>query len=185
METVRLAAPVGPTHACVGCGGLVPQGTGPTHPYMQASPGCWQIYGEVDARWPGRADRGPARWHSADAYAVQHPGGAKRHRRQRQSVAVHLIALRLLLEGGTPRSSCRPDGGTSQVVLRGLASADWPHLPPPRDLSAVTVADVHAASSAAQQDALATAWLESAWAAWEDHHSTVRTWVAILQEAPP
>lgn len=35
--------------ACVGCRGMVPDVEGPTHPYMQASPGCWQLYGELGA----------------------------------------------------------------------------------------------------------------------------------------
>lgn len=35
---------------CIGCGGLVPAVTGPIHRYMETSPGCWQIYGEVLAR---------------------------------------------------------------------------------------------------------------------------------------
>src|SRR5262245_21594553 len=28
---------------CVGCGGLVPKMEGPTHRYMEASPGCWRV----------------------------------------------------------------------------------------------------------------------------------------------
>ena len=35
---------------CMGCGGLVPDITGPTHEYMESSPGCWQAYGEVLGR---------------------------------------------------------------------------------------------------------------------------------------
>ncbi len=56
-------------------------------------------------------------------------------------------------------------------------------MEPPRHLGAVTAVDVHAASSPTQQEARAAAWLESAWTAWEDHHPTVRTWAAIMQEA--
>ena len=35
---------------CIGCGGLVPDTTGPTHEYMESSPGCWQAYGDVLGR---------------------------------------------------------------------------------------------------------------------------------------
>ncbi len=181
METMSAAA-----HACVGCGGFVPDVVGPTHPYMQASSGCWQIYGEVGARWHGQPGAGPARWHHVDAYAVQHPGGAEYDRRQRQSVAVHLTALCLLLETDQPPEQASAQRGrTSQLVLGRLRLADWPYLEAPSDRGAVTVADVHAASSQTQQETQAEAWLESAWAAWEDHHPTVRTWAAILQETQP
>lgn len=182
----RIAEPSGAAHACVGCGGLIPNVGGPTHPYMLASPGCWRIYGEISARWHGQPGAGPVRWHHIDAYAVQHPAGAEHDRRQRQSVAVHLVALCLLLEAGQPPewASARR-GRTSQVVLERLSLADWPYLEPPSDLGAVTIADIHAASSQILQEARATAWLQSAWTAWEDHHPTVRTWTAIMQEARP
>lgn len=183
MEAMNEAA-----RACVGCGGLVPAVVGPTHPYMQASAGCWQLYGEVGARWHGQPGAGLARWHHVDAYAVQHPGGAEHDRRQRQSVAVHLVALCLLLEGAhSPEQTSARRGRTSQVVLGRLNLADWPYLAPPRDRGAVTVVDVHAASSQTEQEAPVhiRAWLESAWAAWKDHHATVRTWAAILQTVQP
>ena len=170
--------------ACVGCGGLVPRSTGSTHPYMRASPGCWQVYGEVGVRLHGRGDGRPARWHHVDAYAVQHPGGAEHDRRQRQSVAVHLITLCLLLEGHrSPPPTPVRRGSTSRVVLRQLGLADWPFLEPPHHLGAVTVADVHAARTPAEQESRADAWLESAWTAWSDHHPIVRTWAATTQEA--
>ena len=40
----------GPVVACIGCGGLVRAIDGPTHRYMESSPGCWPLYGEVLAR---------------------------------------------------------------------------------------------------------------------------------------
>ncbi len=61
---------------CVGCSALVPDVSRPTHPYMQASPGCWAVYGEVFAL--NYAERAPLalRRHHGECYAVQHPGGA-------------------------------------------------------------------------------------------------------------
>lgn len=47
-----MADPVG-YKACVGCGGLFPEMDGPTHRYMESSPGCWAAYGEVLARERG------------------------------------------------------------------------------------------------------------------------------------
>jgi hypothetical protein len=182
LNTARVA----PVLACAGCGGLVPDITGPVHPYMPASPGCWHVYGEVSEHWHGRPDSDPARWHHVDAYAVQHPGGAEHDRRQRQSVAVHLIALCSLLElGQLPHRAPASRGRTSQVILRMLELRDWPFLTPPHDLGAVTVVDVHAATTLAEREASASAWLEAAWGAWEEHHPVIRAWAAVMQVARP
>ena len=35
---------------CFSCGALVPDMSGPTHPYMESSPGCWHVYGEILVR---------------------------------------------------------------------------------------------------------------------------------------
>lgn len=35
---------------CVSCGGNFPDIDGPVHAYMDSSPGCWAVYGEVLAR---------------------------------------------------------------------------------------------------------------------------------------
>lgn len=182
MDTPIDAASPEAMIACTGCGGLVPDTGGPTHPYMRSSPGCWQLYGELGARWQQHPEdtRGEAR-HHVDAYAVQHPGGAEHDRRQRQSVAVHLIALCRLLEGGVGgRRASRERGRTSEVVLGRLSMLDWPYLTAPHNLGAVTVADVHAAPTPQQHDR-AGAWPESAWAAWAEHHEAVRTWAAAMQ----
>jgi hypothetical protein len=169
--------------ACVGCGGLVPDVDGSTHPYMQASPGCWQAYGELSALVHDLPVTSAIRWHHVDAYAVQHPGGADHDRRQRQSVAVHLVALCLLLEcGQPPQQAAARRGRTSQAVLARLGRPDWPYLAPPAALGAVTAADVRSARTPAELESRAEAWLESAWTAWAPHHGTVRSW-ATLQQA--
>ena len=168
--------------ACVGCGGLVADVSGPTHKYIRASPGCWQVYGELVAQWYVDPGQGPARWHHVDAYAVQHPGGAEHDRRQRQSVAIHLIALCRLFEGDQgPHLAGARRGVTSQLVLRHLGLSDWPYLAPPRHLGAVTAVDVHAVPGPAR-DVRAAAWLEATWNAWADHHPTIRSWAAIVNE---
>ncbi len=163
---------------CLGCHGLVPELDGPTHAYMQASPGCWAVYGQLVAR----AARGLAspvtRRHHVDCYAVQHPGGAERDRRQRQSVAAHLTALCLLLEHRLPPgqvSSVR--GRMSQTVLPAVGLPDWPHLTPPAELGGITVAQVRAAAPDQLADEL-HAWAQACWTAWAQHHRTVRTWAA-------
>lgn len=170
---------------CVGCSGIVPEVTGPTHPYMQASPGCWQVYGNLCART--YTDPGPAalHWHQVDCYAVQHPGGAQHDRRQRQSVAIHLTSLCLLQEHGQPPAqTARRRGRLSQLVLPRLGRTDWPYLAPPAQLGPVTVVDVHATSSHEQYAAGLQQWTSTAWAAWSAHHDIVRSWATIVAGSP-
>ena len=35
------------TEPCVGCGAQVPKKQGPTHEYIGASPGCWELFGQL------------------------------------------------------------------------------------------------------------------------------------------
>lgn len=165
---------------CCGCGVILPDTAGPTHPYMLSSPACWATYGELGARVMTAAGTDPdevGRWQHVDCYAVQHPGGAEHDRRQRQSVAVHLVSLCLLLEFGWPAAlvSARR-GQTSRRVLPALGLTDWPYLCPPPELGAVTAADVQMASDPDEFAARLREWTQSAWSAWVAHHDTIRAW---------
>jgi hypothetical protein len=84
------------TEPCPGCGALVPDTDGPTHPYIGASPGCWAIYGEVLAREYREYAYPPV--HRLTVDAAQHPGVPSRG--SIRSVALHLISLYLILERG-------------------------------------------------------------------------------------
>ena len=83
---------------CIGCGALVPQGDGPTHRYMDSSPGCWHVYGEVLSREYGDQAFRVAHRLTVDSYAVQHPG--RPTPQSIQSVCIHLISLCLVVERG-------------------------------------------------------------------------------------
>src|SRR3954452_19975323 len=86
---------------CVGCGALVPDIDGPTHPYLGSSPGCWQAFGELTARrYAGGASTGDDTIFrlAVDTYATQHPGVPGRQ--SSQSVDAHLFVLCLVLERG-------------------------------------------------------------------------------------
>lgn len=124
MGTVATSTPAGVV-PCVGCGGLVPDVAGPTHPYLQASAGCWQLYGEVSARQHGESGSEPGQasvhWHHVDAYAVQHPGGSEHDRRQRQSVAVTWCPCACCASSGSHRSTPRRTEG----VQASSSCPDW------------------------------------------------------------
>ncbi|MCP2166478.1 DUF5946 family protein [Goodfellowiella coeruleoviolacea] len=176
MSTPHEVAASTATVPCTGCGAQVPDVDGPTHAYLSASPGCWQRYGEVATSLLAGAGDTAARWCHVDCYAAQHPGGAEHDRRQRQSVAVHLTALCLLVHHGVPANRVAAlRGRLSQTVLPRLGLADWPYLTPPTTPGTVTVAEVHAAH---QDDRVAVGerWLGAVWSAWSAHHRTVQEW---------
>ena len=61
--------------ACDGCGGLFPPIDGPTHQYMESSPGCAAAAGMLFARHSKDfAAYFDVYRLATDAYAVQHPG---------------------------------------------------------------------------------------------------------------
>jgi Family of unknown function (DUF5946) len=158
---------------CFSCDAMVPDMTGPTHPYMESSPGCWHVYGEVLARQfsdPGFQD---LQRFTADTYAVQHPGRPSRV--AIESVCGHLMSLCVVLERHAPYRYA------DQVLLaaaQGRVPLCW--LTPPRSLGEITVDDVRAAASAEEHRTRVHEWAQSAWSAWAAHHDTVRTWVASV-----
>lgn len=160
-----------PKEACPGCGLVLEASDGPTHAYIVSSAACWALFGEVIAK--EYSDVAYGRWHqhTVDAYGAQHPG--EDGPRQRQSVAVHLIALCLLLEHG------RDDPRAMPYVRQHLAErpADLPWLSPPSADWATTVADVAAAATGEEHGRLVRRWAEDVWDGWSAHHDTVRAWV--------
>ena len=87
------------TICCIGCGGIMPQMDGPTHRYLESSPGCWHVYGQVLAReYSDRAFGALHRLTVDGYYDPQHPG--RLSPQTIQSVCVHLISLYLVLELG-------------------------------------------------------------------------------------
>ena len=170
MEAVTLTIP------CIGCGGLVPKMDGPTHRYMESSPGCWQLYGQVLAREYGDPAFGALHRLTVDSYAVQHPG--RPSPQAIQSVCVHLLSLCLVLERNLAAAyATRVMGEATRAKDRFF----W--LIPPASLGQVTVADVAVVAAPHQHEQRVRAWAESAWSAWAGHHATVRSWVPA-RESP-
>ncbi len=154
---------------CFGCGATESDTDGTAHPYIGASPGCWEIYGHILAKEYGEYRYPPVHRLTVDAYAAQHPGVPER--RSIRSVAIHLIGLHLALERGY-----EPEEATAaiRVVLASGEGFVW--LGPPASLGAVTVLDVWEAEDLAEHTERVRRWAGSVWEAWEPHHETVRGW---------
>lgn len=163
------------TEPCAGCRArYLPHRVDETHPYIGASAACWATFGELLAREFGDPAYGRVHRHSVDVYAVQHPGNDGR--RQRQSVALHLIAICRWLEHGDSIERLNRD-------TRRLAAdeRDWPWLDPPERYPMMVV-DVLEARDGAEHADLVRRWTEATWAAWSAHHDRVRTW-AMMEAA--
>jgi hypothetical protein len=156
--------------SCPGCGVVLPEYDGPTHPYIGASAACWALYGELLAF--EYAELGYPECHrlTVDAYAVQHPG--RREPRSIQSVAAHLAGLYLVLERGM-------DGPKATAFKNRVAAGNpgfrW--LDPPQTNRALTIRDVFEIRRELRHCDAVQAWARSVWETWEPHHDTVRHWV--------
>ena len=89
-------------------------------------------------------------------------------------IAIPMAMEKVLLEhGGDPRMGQGPRW--LQVHFDGD-----PHLPalkPPEDRGAVTVADVHGATSPQEHAARVYRWARAVWEAWREHHDWARQWL--------
>ncbi len=155
---------------CPDCRAEFPDGPGPVHPYLGASPGCWKAYGEVLAKEYSDIRYGRVHRLTVDAYAAQHPG--REERRASQSVTLHLVALHLTLEAHASHEAARAALAalaTPAAKRRGFA---W--LRPPSSLGTLTVEHVRAAVDAADHCRRVEQWAACVWAAWAPHHPRIR-----------
>lgn len=155
---------------CFGCGAVVPDVAGPVHSYMLSAPGCWALYGSLLA-WrsslAGATGVGTSQY-LIDTYAVQH--ATNPDRRNRQSVAVHLMSLCAAVEHDIP-------GIRLHHLLGEWTHREYPLLVPRPASFAVTLARVAATPPEARPETV-RAWAGSTWAAWSAHHQQVRAWLA-------
>lgn len=172
---------VGGVETC-GCGGVVPREFGAAHPYMVSAPACWRMFGELGIRVMAVGSAASER-SDVDCFAVQHTAGAATDRRQRSSIAVHLVALCARLERGVPPERVqRLRGRVSDTVLPALGMSEWPVLADPAAFGPVTVAGLHALPEQELAEGIA-GWPPPVWAAWSTHHQTVRGWTDTLLAA--
>lgn len=152
---------------CLGCGALAPDTTGPVHWYMDASPGCWQLYCELQ-NWKNSLiddDGITTTQHLLDAYAAQHAKNLDR--RNRQPVTEHLMSLRASLE-------FEHSGMKLLTMIGNWTHHDYHLLRPTPDGYPITIRNVKDATigrRAATVDEVAT----STWFARSLHHEEIRT----------
>jgi hypothetical protein len=139
------------------------------HKYMHAIPGCWARYGTLLA-WRGDIEPSKAQ-RVIDTYAVQH--ATNPDRRNRQSVAVHLMSLCASIEHDVSAATLRKTIGS-------WAHREYPLLDPRPDAFPVTVRDVTDAREETRA-AVASHWAVSTWQAWAAHHAQVHTWLAEFE----
>jgi len=153
---------------CPGCNAHVPDIEGPVHKYVPSAPGCWRIFGEVQADESLRFGYPPEHRIVVDAYMCQHPGDGH-DRRDRQSVFVHLVALGALLERSMP-----PDTVTRLLGPFVRTRSDFPALARPADPGSVTVLRMVGAADLDDYGIRAREWATSVWNSWAQHHELIR-----------
>ena len=158
-----------PLVQCMWCGGAFSAEEGPTHEYIESTPGCWAAFGRVLAREYGDQRYSSVHRLTVYSYAVQHPGSPSRQ--SIQSVGVHLVRLCLLLE-----RKLAPELANSAMLAAARHKSKYHWLTPPSHLGALTVADVEAASSVEAHTSVVRHWAVQMWQVWSPHHSVVRAW---------
>ena len=156
------------TVTCPQCGAAVPDVSGPVHKYVPSAPGCWQLFGHLQADEALRF--GYPRTHRVvvDAYMAQHPGDGH-DRRDRQSVFVHLAGLYAVLE-----LNLQPAAATN-VLRRVLQHRhDFPALTRDNGPGELTIVDLVGARDLADYDRRALDWGRGVWLAWAPHQPLIR-----------
>lgn len=155
---------------CFGCGALVLDVDGPTHDYMLAAPGCWALYCSLEDWKSHLAMPGAVAvvQDLVDAYAAQHPAHADR--RNRQSVAIHLMSLCLALERGG-------SGALRRSSLGRWAHREYPQLQPYPSRYEVTVREIADAGRDGDRVTVIKQMTASTWSSWAAHHPAVRGWL--------
>lgn len=155
--------------ACPGCGAVFPGTGAEATPQLQASSGCWALYGDVLAREYGEWGFPAIHRLTVDTYGAQHP--APRSRRSIQATAGHLMGLHLWLERGVEPTRIARELG--RVAVR---PSEFHWLEPPPAGSALTIRDVEGAANLHDHTSRVERWARSVWESWSDHHETLRHW---------
>jgi hypothetical protein len=156
------------TVTCPQCGAAVPDVTGPMHKYVPSAPGCWQLFGQIQADEALRFGYPRAHRVVVDAYMAQHPGDGH-DRRDRQSVFVHLAGLYAVLEQHLPPAQA------TNVLRRVLEDRDdFPALARNDGPGELTIVHLVGARDLADYEHRALAWGRAVWRAWAQQHALIR-----------
>ncbi len=158
------------TCRCFSCGAEAPDIQGEVHRYMDSSPGCWKLFGDILEK--EYADQAYWKNHriTVDAYAVQHYGVPSPQ--AIQSVNLHLASLHLIYVNGFDVKQA--DKGLT--YLAGFKSElSW--LTPPAAVGSINVTTILRAKNAEEHCELIYKWGKDAWEAWKEHHQTVQRFV--------
>lgn len=161
------------TEICAGCGLKTEKIDGPTHNYLGASAGCWARFGEVLAREYENYQYMAVHNLTVDAYALQHPGAE--NPQTIGSANVHLASLYSYFMFDTPPGEL---ARVKQQLTQQKDNFVW--LAPPQGLTAVTVADVLAATDATEHRERVQVWARYLFDGWKQHHATA---AALLRAA--
>ncbi|WP_299682593.1 DUF5946 family protein [uncultured Roseobacter sp.] len=154
---------------CPGCGAVLKDIDGPTHPYMLSSPTCFAAYTELLAFEYSDPALMPTHRLSVDAFAVQHPGDGV-SRQAIQSVGLHLARLAVQLQ-----HLHVPNRSADIMLLLGKYKGELEALSPPIEFS-MTIADVQADAGTPAHICAVTNWAKSAWNDWREHHDYILDW---------
>lgn len=149
---------------------MAPGVPGPVHAYVPASPGCWRLFCSL-TDWMQPligGDGSTVAQLVVDSYMVQH--ATNPDRRNRQSVAVHLMSLCASVEHRVP-------GDALSNRLGGWTHRDYPELLPRPVGFEITVEQV-ASTPTPRRQVVVGAWARSVWDAWVPNHEVIRKWLA-------
>lgn len=150
---------------CPGCSLQCPGlGLDPDADY-HASGECRRLMNELSYYTLAHGDPRFIHQHLVDAYGAQHV-------RQSSSTiraAFALAGLYLAVERSFTGSQVQ-----RMHMLMAKRSKQWPRFDPPKDLGALTVADVLAAEAGPGRDQELMNWCRSVWNAWAAEHDRVR-----------
>jgi Family of unknown function (DUF5946) len=156
-----------------GCGLELPASGLPWDSRRNASPECWQLYGEVQGFELQHLEL-VRDYHqlAVDAYSAQHASREVDGDVPLISVAYALVGLHLALDRRMSGLEVR-----AAHQRMGKPDASWPRLPAPARTGSVTVFDVAAAGamvgSAAGHAKAVRTWAEAVWQAWATQQGAV------------
>ena len=156
--------------ACPGCGGVFLPDDGPTHPYLESSPGCWRVFGELGAADFSSVERMAFHQMNVDAYAAQHPGAGDR--RQVQSVGLHLMTLCLFVDHDV-------DPAHGPKLHKRMIDRPEFHALTRTGPGELTVAHVPTDGPVEDARRASYEWGAAVWTSYEPSHGTVQEWLRM------